>query len=153
MGSSLFINAIPYYLLALLSQLFLISQWGIFPESGYFSPFSDGPLAWVKGLLLAWIVLALAYATAYARFSRGSMIESMNEDYVRTARAKGLDERRVTLKHGLRAPIVPMVAIFGLDFAFLLAARSSPRIFNIEGVGLAARGHLRRDLPVSPRPC
>ena len=149
-GSSLFINAIPYYLLALLSYLFLISQWAIFPESGYFSPFTEGPVAWVKGLLLAWIVLALAYATAYARFSRGSMIESMNEDYVRTARAKGLNERRVTLKHGLRAAIVPVVTIFGLDFAYLLAGTIfTERIFNIQGIGLTALDAIgTKDLPI-----
>jgi peptide/nickel transport system permease protein len=149
-GSSLFINAIPYYLLALLSYLFLISQWAIFPESGYFSPFTDGPIAWVKGLILAWIVLALAYATSYARFSRGSMIESMNEDYVRTARAKGLNERRVTLKHGLRAAIVPVVTIFGLDFAYLLAGTIfTERIFNIQGIGLTALDAIgTKDLPI-----
>ncbi len=149
-GASLFINAIPYYLLALLAYLFLISQWAIFPESGYFSPFEDGVMAWVKGLLLAWIVLALAYSTQYARFSRGSMIESMNEDYVRTARAKGLNERRVTLKHGLRAAIVPVVTIFGLDFAYLLTGTIfTERIFNIQGIGLTALDAIgTKDLPV-----
>ena len=149
-GASLFVNAIPYYLLALLSYLFLISQWAIFPESGYHSPFTEGPVAWVKGLLLAWVVLALTYATAYARFSRGSMIESMNEDYVRTARAKGLNERRVTLKHGLRAAIVPVVTIFGLDFAFLLAGTIfTERIFDIQGIGLTALDAINtKDLPI-----
>lgn len=149
-GASLFINAIPYYLLALLAYLFLISQWGIFPESGYFPILSDGPVAWAKGLLLAWIVLGLAYSTQYARFSRGSMIESLNEDYVRTARAKGLNERRVTLKHGLRAAIVPVVTIFGLDFAYLLAGTIfTERIFNIQGIGLTALDAIgTKDLPI-----
>ena len=95
-GVSLIINAIPYYLLALLAYLLLISKWGIFPESGYYPLFTEGPVAWVKGLILAWLVLGISSSTQYARFSRGSMIESMNEDYVRTARAKGLSERRVT---------------------------------------------------------
>jgi peptide/nickel transport system permease protein len=149
-GASLFINAIPYYLLALLAYLFLISQWGIFPESAYVSPFKEGPVDWIKGLLLAWVVLALAYSTQYARFSRGSMIESMNEDYVRTARAKGLNERRVTLKHGLRAAIVPVVTIFGLDFAYLLAGTIfTERIFNIQGIGLTALDAIgTKDLPI-----
>jgi peptide/nickel transport system permease protein len=149
-GASLLINALPYYLLALLAYLFLISQWGIFPESGYFGPLSDGPVAWVKGMLLAWLILGVSYSTQYARFSRGSMIESLNEDYVRTARAKGLSERRVTLKHGLRAAIVPVVTIFGLDFAFLLAGTIfTERIFGIQGIGLTALDAIgNKDLPI-----
>ncbi len=149
-GASLVINAVPYYLLALLAYLFLISQWSVFPESGYFGPIDDGPIAWVKGLLLAWIVLGLAYSTQYARFSRGSMIESLNEDYVRTARAKGLNERRVVMRHGLRAAIVPVVTIFGLDFAYLLAGTIfTERIFGIQGIGLTALDAIgNKDLPI-----
>ena len=149
-GASLLINAIPYYLLALLAYLFLISQWGIFPESGYFGPIDEGPVAWVKGMLLAWVILGLTYSTSYARFSRGSMIESLNEDYVRTARAKGISERRVTLKHALRAAVVPVVTIFGLDFAFLLAGTIfTERIFSIQGIGLTALDAIgNKDLPI-----
>ena len=149
-SASLFINAIPYYLLALLAYLFLINQWAIFPESGYFGPIDEGPLAWVKGMLLAWVVIGLAYSTQYARFSRGSMIESLNEDYVRTARAKGLSERRVTIRHGLRAAIVPVVTIFGLDFAYLLSGTIfTERIFDIQGIGLSALEAIGgKDLPI-----
>jgi peptide/nickel transport system permease protein len=149
-GISLLINAIPYYLLALLAYLFLISQWGIFPESGYYGPIEDGPVAWIKGMLLAWLVIGLAYSTQYARFSRGSMIESLNEDYVRTARAKGLNERQVTMRHGLRAAIVPVVTIFGLDFAYLLAGTIfTERIFGIQGIGLTALDAIgNKDLPI-----
>jgi peptide/nickel transport system permease protein len=149
-GVSLFVNAMPYYLLALLAYLLLISQWGIFPESGYFPILTDGPVAWVKGLMLAWLVLGISSSTQYARFSRGSMIESMNEDYVRTARAKGLSERRVTLKHALRAAIVPVVTIFGLEFAYLLAGTIfTERIFDIQGIGLTALDAIgNSDLPV-----
>ncbi len=149
-SSSLVINAIPYYLVALLAYLYLISAWAIFPESGYFSPFDEGPLKWASGMLLAWLVLGIVYSTQYARFSRGSMIESMNEDYVRTARAKGLNDRRVTLKHALRAAIVPVVTIFGLDFALLLAGTIfTERIFNIQGIGLTALDAIgTKDLPI-----
>lgn len=149
-GASLFINAMPYYLLALLAYLFLISQWGIFPDSGYYGPLEEGPLEWVKGMLLAWVVIGLAYSTQYARFSRGSMIESLNEDYVRTARAKGLGERQVVMRHGLRAAIVPVVTIFGLDFAYLLAGTIfTERIFGIQGIGLTALDAIgNKDLPV-----
>ncbi|HEX6517955.1 MAG TPA: ABC transporter permease [Nocardioidaceae bacterium] len=149
-AGTLFINAVPYYLLALLAYLYLISKWGIFPESGYNPILSDGPLAWAKGLILPWIVLGIAYSTQYARFSRGSMIDSMNEDYVRTARAKGLGERTVTLRHALRAAIVPVVTIFGLDFAYLLAGTIfTERIFSIQGIGLTALDAIgTRDLPI-----
>ncbi len=149
-GVSLLINAIPYYLLALLAYLYLISQWGIFPDSGYFPIWKDGPVAWAKGMLLAWIVIGVANSTQYARFSRGSMLETMNEDYVRTARAKGLSDRRVTLRHALRAAIVPVVTIFGLDFAYLLAGTIfTEKIFDIQGIGLTALEAIgTKDLPV-----
>ena len=149
-GVSLIINAIPYYLLALLAYLLLISKWGIFPESGYHGLFTEGPVAWFKGLILAWLVVGISSSTQYARFSRGSMIESMNEDYVRTARAKGLSERRVTLRHALRAAIVPVVTIFGLEFAYLLAGTIfTERIFDIQGIGLTGLQALgTKDLPI-----
>lgn len=149
-AGTLFINAVPYYLLALLAYLYLISKWGVFPESAYYPILSDGPLKWASGLILPWIVLGIAYSTQYARFSRGSMIDSMNEDYVRTARAKGLGERRVTLRHALRAAIVPVVTIFGLDFAYLLAGTIfTERIFSIQGIGLTALDAIgTKDLPV-----
>jgi peptide/nickel transport system permease protein len=149
-GASLVVNAIPYYLLALLAYLLLISQWGIFPESGYFPLLKDGPVAWAKGLSLAWLVIGISSSTQYARFSRGSMIESMNEDYVRTARAKGLSERRVTMRHALRAAVVPVVTIFGLEFAYLLAGTIfTERIFDIQGIGLTGLQAIgTKDLPV-----
>src|SRR3954467_15413123 len=149
-GVSLVVNAIPYYLLALLAYLLLISQWGIFPESGYFPLLTDGPVAWAKGLMLAWLVIGISSSTQYARFSRGSMIESGNEDYVRTARAKGLSERRGTYRHALRAAIVPVVTIFGLEFAYLLAGTIfTERIFDIQGIGLTALQAIgTKDLPL-----
>jgi peptide/nickel transport system permease protein len=149
-GASLVINALPFYLLALLAWLMLISAWGIFPDSGYFSPFQDGPVAWVKGMLLAWLVLGISSSTDYARFSRGSMIEALNEDFVRTARAKGIRERRTVVRHALRAAIVPVVTIFGLDLAGLLAGTIFlERIFDIQGIGITALQAINtKDLPI-----
>jgi peptide/nickel transport system permease protein len=94
--------------------------------------------------------VGITSSTQYARFSRGSMIESMNEDYVRTARAKGLSERRVTFRHALRAAIVPVVTIFGLEFAYLLAGTIfTERIFDIQGIGLTALNAIgTKDLPI-----
>ena len=149
-GGTLFINAMPFYLLALLAWLLLISKFGIFPESGYYSPFHDGPMAWVKGLVLAWLVLGVTFATDYARFSRGSMVEALNEDFVRTARAKGLSERRTLLRHALRAALVPVVTIFGLDLAELLGGTVFlERIFDIQGIGITALDAIgTKDLPI-----
>ena len=149
-GSSLLINAVPYYLVALLAYLYLISSWGIFPESSYQSPFTEGPVAWVSGMLLPWLVIGITSSTQYARFSRGSMIESLNEDYVRTARAKGLTDRAVTLKHALRSAVVPVVTIFGLEFAYLLAGTIfTEKIFDIQGIGLTGLQAIgTKDLPI-----
>jgi len=148
-GFVMFTTAMPYYLVALLAFLYLSSRWGLFPEPGY-SAFTDGVFGWFKGLLLAWLVLGFFYSTAYARYSRGSMIEALNEDYVRTARAKGLKERTVTLKHALRAAVVPVVTIFGLDFAAILAGTIfTEKIFQIHGIGLQALESIgNKDLPM-----
>lgn len=151
-GLSLVINAIPPYLLFLMSYLYLISALQILPESGYVPPFADGLnlIGWASGMLAAWLTLGLSQATAYARFSRGSMVEVLNEDYVRTARAKGLSDRVVTFRHGLRAALVPVVTIFGLDFAFLLSGTIfAESIFGIEGIGITAlRATRDADLPL-----
>ena len=149
-STSLFINAIPFYLLLLLAYLYLVQALGIFPATGYFSPVSEGPLKYVGGMLLPWLMIGIGFATQYARFSRGSMVDTLNEDFVRTARAKGLSEKRVVFKHGLRAAIVPIVTIFGLDFAGLLAGTVfTEKIFGIQGLGLAALDAVQRtDLPI-----
>lgn len=147
---SLIINAMPYYLLALLAYLYLISQWQIMPMSGYFSPFEEGPIAWIKGMLVAWLCIGLTYSTQYARFSRGAMIEALNEDYTRTARAKGLSDGAITFKHAFRAAVVPIVTIFGLDFATLLAGTIfTEKIFDIRGIGLINLEAIgNQDLPI-----
>ena len=149
-SSSLFINAIPYYLLALLAYLYLVQGLAIFPQTGYFNPLKDGVGKFIGGMLLPWIMLGIAYSTQYARFSRGAMVDALNEDYVRTARAKGLAERVVTRRHALRAAIVPVVTIFGLDFAYLLAGTIfTEKIFGIQGLGLAGLEAVNRvDLPM-----
>ncbi|MDO9381178.1 MAG: ABC transporter permease [Nocardioidaceae bacterium] len=149
-GFTMLATAIPYYLVALLAFLFLVSKWGLFPTTEYVAPFAESFSGWFKGMLLAWLVLGLFYTTAYVRYSRGSMVEALNEDYVRTARAKGLTDRRVALKHALRAALVPVVTIFGLDFATILAGTIfTERIFNIQGIGLEALQSIgQQDLPV-----
>jgi peptide/nickel transport system permease protein len=148
--SALVVNAVPYYLLALLAYILLVQAWQVFPETGYFSPFSEGPVAWIKGMILVWLVLGISYSTQYARFTRGSMIDALNEDFVRTAKAKGLTERKTVMKHALRAAIVPIVTLFGLDFAGLLAGTIfTEAVFGVNGIGLEALDAIANfDLPI-----
>lgn len=134
-SSTLVFSSIPYYLIALLSYLLLTLNTSVFPDVGY-TPFFDNPLKWASGLLLVWLVMGLFGATQYTRFSRGAMVESLSEDYVRTAKAKGVSSRAVVIKHALRSALVPVVTIFGLDFAFLLSGTVfTEQIFNLEGIG------------------
>jgi peptide/nickel transport system permease protein len=149
-SASLFVDAMPSYLLFLLSWLYFVQRLGWFPDTGYYSPFVDGPVKFVDGMLLPWLIIGIASASYYARFSRGSMIEVMGEDYVRTARAKGVGEGKIIMRHALRAAIVPVVTIFGLDFAGLLTGTIFvEKIFGIQGLGLAGLDAERRvDLPM-----
>jgi peptide/nickel transport system permease protein len=134
-SSTLVFSSIPYYLVALLSFLILTLSTSIFPQVQYVSPF-DNPVSWASGLLLVWLVMGLYGATSYTRYSRGSMVEALSEDYVRTARAKGLSGRVVVTKHALRSALVPVVTIFGLDVAFLLSGTVfTEQIFDLEGIG------------------
>jgi peptide/nickel transport system permease protein len=149
-GASLVINAIPYYVVALLAWIYLSLQWGIFPDTSY-HPISHGVFAWFWGLLLPWLVLGLTNSTQYARFSRGQMVETLGEDYIRTGTAKGLTQNRVLFKHALRAAIVPVITIFGLDLAGLLAGTIfTETIFDIDGMGRWAIKALKApvDFPV-----
>jgi peptide/nickel transport system permease protein len=148
-GSTLVVSAIPLYIVVLLSLLIVQQRWKLFPNPQYVSPFHS-PWGWVKGMLLAWVVFGVYNATAYARYSRGSMIDSLGEDYVRTARAKGLSERTVSLKHALRSAIAPVLTIFGLDVGGLLAGSFFIEyILSIQGIGLASLESIRTgDLPI-----
>jgi peptide/nickel transport system permease protein len=149
-SSSLFISAMPFYLVALLTYLYLVQKWALFPPTGYFSPITDGPVKWVSGMLLPWLVIGVTSATWYARYSRGSMVEALSEDYVRTARAKGVREGNIIVRHALRAAIVPVVTLFGLDLAGLLTGTIFvEKIFDIQGLGLAGLDAQQRiDLPM-----
>jgi peptide/nickel transport system permease protein len=94
------------------------------------------PWHWFTSLIMPWFVLAATSAAVYSRVLRGSLIEAMGEDYIRTARAKGLRERRVIFRHGVRSAITPVVTIFGLDVGALLGgAVITETVFNIPGIG------------------
>lgn len=150
-SSFLFISSVPYYLFALLMWLYLTVKFEIpfFAETGYF-PFTDNPAKWFSGLFLAWLALGIFGCTQYTRFTRGAMVEALSEDYIRTAKAKGLPPRTVVYRHGLRAALVPIVTIFGIDFGTLLAGTIfTERIFDIQGIGWwGLQAVYGRDLPV-----
>ncbi|WP_020573698.1 ABC transporter permease [Actinopolymorpha alba] len=148
-SSSLILTSFPYYLVALLAAIYLTIQFEVFPRSGY-HPLTDNPWEWFKGLLLPWAVLGAVYATAYARYTRAAMVEALSEDFVRTARAKGLSPRRVHFRHALRAGLTSVVTILGLDLAGLLAGTIfTERIFEVQGLGLLALNAFDNgDLPV-----
>lgn len=134
-GFSVFVSAIPYYVVALLAWIFISLKWKLIEDTSY-HPLTQDPLHWASGLALPWLVIGLTSSTAYARYSRGQMIETLGEDYVRTAVAKGVSDRGVVIRHALRAAIVPIITIFGLDFAFLLTGTVfTERIFDIDGIG------------------
>lgn len=148
-SGSLVMSSFPYYLIALLAWIYLTQVWNFFPETGY-TPFVENPALWFSGLLLPWIVLGISQSTLYSRFSRGAMVETLGEDYVRTATAKGVGANKVVFKHGLRAALVPIVTIFGLDMAGLLTgAIITETIFEIDGIGRWALDALSpTDFPV-----
>jgi len=120
------------------------------PPLGY-TPLTQDPLLWFRGLLLPWITLSVLYIGFYARVLRASLLEIQNEDYIRTARAKGLTERRVLLRHTLRNSMITYVSLFGLDFGALVAGGVLlvEIVFGIHGLGyLAYQSLLNLDLPV-----
>ncbi len=120
------------------------------PPLGY-KNFSDDPKAWFLTLIIPWITLAILYIGLYARVLRANLIEAMQEDYVRTARAKGLSETRILLRHALRTSLISFVTLFGLDFGALVggAALLTEVVFDLHGVGkLTYEALLTLDLPV-----
>jgi peptide/nickel transport system permease protein len=121
---------------------------GLTDGTGYV-PISDGIGPFLGHMILPWIVLAMLYIAIYARLTRNNLLETLGEDYIRIARAKGLSERTVILKHGLRASLTPIVTIFGLDVALLIGgAIITETVFNLQGLGwLAYNSAETQDLP------
>lgn len=122
-------------------------QW--FPPSGYVG-LTDNPFEWARHLILPWFTLAFITAASYARLTRGSMLEVLGEDYIRTARAKGLPERKVVYKHGLRSALTPIVTLLGIDVGTLLGGTVvTERLFGLQGIGQSALVAVNQsDLPV-----
>ena len=129
--------SVPSIVLAAVLWAFVAYEWGVFPEEGYV-PLTDNPFQWFRHLLLPWIASALPFAGAYVQFVRASLLQTIDEDWVRTARAKGLSEKQVIRRHVLRNGLIPPVNVWGLDFshAFGGFALYVEVIFGLPGVGL-----------------
>jgi peptide/nickel transport system permease protein len=139
----------PVFLLASVMLLLFTDKFEIFPNSGYVG-LTEDPVEWANHLILPWITLAILYVGFYSRVLRSNMLDAMNEDYVRTARAKGLSERRVMTRHVLRNSLIPIVTLFGLDFGAVIGGTAivTESTFNLPGVGYyAAESALGLDLP------
>jgi peptide/nickel transport system permease protein len=151
---AVFFYSMPTFLLGLILLYFLFYQLhlhgiGFFPGSGYVSIFQS-PAAWAQHLLLPWIAVALTTAATYTRLTRAGMLEVLGEDYIRTARAKGVSERRVTYRHALRAALTSVVTQLGIDVGVLLGgAVVTENVFGLPGLGqLAVQSVTQQDLPV-----
>jgi peptide/nickel transport system permease protein len=152
MGLALVAISAPVYWLGLLALFLFSNDIGVvhvFPGAGTYTPFSQDPWHWFTSLLMPWFVLAAAFAAFYARMVRGNLIDVLGEDYIRTARAKGLTGRRVVFRHGLRSALTPIVTMAGLDIGILLGgAILTETVFNIPGVGRFAYDSIvNSDLP------
>jgi peptide/nickel transport system permease protein len=149
MGFALAGYSFPSFFIALLLIFFIQIKFGLLGFHSYV-PIYDNPGEWFKTFILPWIAIALLYAAFYSRLTRNQMLETLGEDYIRTARAKGLPERTVIGKHALRAGLTPIVTAAGLDLAGLLGgAIVIEQVFALPGIGrMSVDSVTTSDLPV-----
>jgi peptide/nickel transport system permease protein len=149
MGLALVGYSLPSFFIGLVLIFFVVLEWGLLPFPQWVSP-TDNPVQFFQTMILPWIVIAVLNAAFYVRLTRNQVLETLGEDYVRTARAKGLRERTVVVRHALRAGLTPIVTAAGLDLAYLLGgAIITESIFSLPGMGaLAVDSVVRSDLPV-----
>ncbi len=153
-GIALFFFSVPVFVLGLTLIYFLFYRLAlhnihIFPAGDYVS-ITQSPYQWARHLILPWLTLALITAAAYTRLSRSSMLEVLGEDYIRTARAKGLTERRVIMRHALRSALTPVITQFGIDSAAVIGgAILTESVFGLPGLGReSVRAINNQDLPI-----
>jgi peptide/nickel transport system permease protein len=135
MGLALFFVSAPVFWLGLMALWLFWFKLHLSPGTGY-TPIGSSFGSWLGHMWMPWVVLALLFAAFYARMTRGNLIETMAQDYIRTARVKGLPEWKVILKHGLRASLTPVVTMFGMDLGTLFGgAVITETVFNLQGIG------------------
>jgi peptide/nickel transport system permease protein len=141
--------SMPVFWIGALMNYYLGFKWGLFPNGGYV-PFSEDPWEWFYHLLMPWTALSILFIGVYSRVLRSNVLDTMNDDYVRTARAKGLSERRVLIRHVLRNSLIPIVTLWGLDFGAVLGGGTilTETVFELQGVGqYAAESVDQLDVP------
>jgi peptide/nickel transport system permease protein len=141
--------SMPVFWLGIMARYFLAEQRSWFPD-GEYVPLTSDPVQWFYHLILPWFVLAVLFIGFYGRVLRSNILDVVNEDYVRTAKAKGLTPRRVLVKHVLRNSLIPIVTLFGLDFAAVLGGGAilTETVFDLHGVGQYAQESISNlDLP------
>jgi peptide/nickel transport system permease protein len=139
----------PVFFLGAMMLYYLGYKWSIFPLGGYV-PLTKNPWQWFTHLLMPWFALSVLFIGVYSRVLRSTMLDTMNEDYVRAARAKGISRSRVTARHVLRNSLIPVIALFGLDFAAVIGGGAilTESVFGLHGVGqYAADSIFRLDVP------
>jgi peptide/nickel transport system permease protein len=148
-GFALTMASLQIYFVGLVLQFIFVDKLQWLPIPSYNTPI-DYPIDWARGMVLPWITLGFLLSAMYSRLTRSGMIEAMGEDYVRTARAKGLTKRQINLKHVLRAAITPIITVFGIDLGLVLGgAVITEYVFNIPGLGKLATDSVSNvDLPV-----
>ena len=148
-GLTLVAYAFPTFFIAVFLLKYVVVKWEIFPYPGYTTIEEGGVYTWFTNLLLPAFTLALVFLASYVRMTRAFVLESMSEDYIRTAKSKGLQQRKVLFKHGLRAALTPLVTMTGLDFATLLGgAIITESVFTYPGLGLlTVQANAASDLP------
>jgi peptide/nickel transport system permease protein len=141
--------SMPVFWVGALMNYYLGFKAGIFPNGGYV-PFAKSPTQWAYHLILPWTALSLLFIGVYSRLLRSNVLDTYNEDYVRTARAKGLSERQVLIRHVLRNSLIPIISLWGLDFGAVIGGGAilTESVFDLQGVGqYAAQSIGQLDVP------
>ncbi len=141
--------SMPVFWLGALMNYYLGYKAGLFPNGGYV-PFAESPGQWFYHLMMPWTALAVLFIGVYSRVLRSNVLDTINDDYVRTARAKGLSERRVLLKHVLRNSMIPIITLWGLDFGLVIGGGAilTETVFDLQGVGSYFADSIKRlDVP------
>ncbi|MCG5214931.1 ABC transporter permease [Streptosporangium sp. KLBMP 9127] len=149
MGTALAGVSLPIFFTGMVTLVVFSYGLNLTAPGGSWTDFGENPGEWAYNLILPWITLAFLFAATYARLTRAGMLETMGEDYIRTARAKGLREREVVVKHGLRAALTPILTLFGLDFGLLIGgAVLTESTYSLPGLGKYAIDAIaNNDLP------
>ncbi|MDO8210510.1 ABC transporter permease [Conexibacter sp. CPCC 206217] len=139
----------PVFLLGAVALYFLAFKLTIFPNGGYV-PLTQDPIDWLYHMILPWCVLSVLFIGVYSRVLRSNVLDTMSEDFVRTARAKGISEQRVLVRHVLRNSMIPIISLWSLDFAAVIGGGAilTESVFNLHGVGqYAAESIQQLDVP------